>query len=223
MKFEKQKVEVTTSHKENLNRYTPGLFVKLGVGLNIAFCAILSIPIVTLPLTIPAIVLNAILLVPYVDVKRRFSIIKWIAMILTVFLTAIVSFIVFFSVTSLEGLLNGFMDFIDQYVIFWTRKDVIRDTDITFWLKTFEIIFVAIGVSGSVFLILGRYKPRKIGMVEVEDVVKKKKKSKEVELKASKSSKSNSTSISDKDKKKPSTKDSKTSKSNNSKSTTKKK
>lgn len=155
--------------KVSLKKWTPNLMIKIGVSINIIFCALLSIPVVTLPITITAIVLNGLLLVPRVDTKRYYAIWKFIPVVLVLILTLIVGFIVIFSVTSLENVLNGFVDFINTYIIFWTKEQKVSNINITAWLEIFEIVIFTCGASGSTLIILGWYKGREIGVIEVED------------------------------------------------------
>ncbi len=165
----KKATKTTGYHKETLKKWTPSFMLKIGVTINIAFCALLSIPIFTLPLTIPAIVLNALLLVPRVDTKRYHAVWKYVPIALTLFLVAIVWFIVFFSVAALEGLLNDFVTFINTYVIFWTKNGINENIEISAWLEVFEIILLSVGTSGSIFIIFGWYWGKEIGEVEVKD------------------------------------------------------
>lgn len=143
--------------------------IKFGVVMNIIFCSLLSIPIITLPITLPAIVLNAMLLIPRVDTKRYYAFWKFIPITLTMFLALLVSFIVFFSVTSLEDSLNGFLRFVDKYIIFWNDKETLSSLELAgTWLKIFEIVILSIGSIGSGLVLFGWYKGKEIGQLEVE-------------------------------------------------------
>ncbi len=164
------------THTESLKKWSPSLFLKIGVGLSITFCAILSILIATLVITIPAIIMLSILLIPRVDTKKYHAYWKFIPVVLVIMLTAIIGAVVFFATVGLEQVANTIVDFTDKYIIFWTKNDKLADVDITFWLGTFEIILFSIGCAGPVFIILGWYKGKEIGKVEVENKTKRKKK-----------------------------------------------
>lgn len=160
------------TNKVYLKKWTPNFMIKLGVIINIIFCSLLSIPIVTIPITVPAITLNALLLVPRIDTKRYYAFWKFIPVVLVVLLTIIVGFIVVFSVTSLENILNSFMDFINTYVLFWTKNKK-AEINITWWLEIFEIILFTCGLSGSLLISFGWYKGRRIAIVEQEEIEEK--------------------------------------------------
>ncbi len=153
--------------KVALKKWKPNILIKVGVGLNIGFAALLSIPIVTLPITITAIVLNALLLIPVVDTRRYHAYWRWVPIALNIFLTLLILFIVVFSVTSLQNVLDGLVELIDKYVIFWKKFE--KGINITGWLKVFEIVLLSLGCSGSVLIILGWYRGVKIGMIELTE------------------------------------------------------
>ncbi len=163
-----KKKENSEYHTEMLKKWTPSFMLKIGVALNIAFCSLLSLLVFTLPLTVTAIILNAMLLVPRVDTKKYHAYWKFIPVVLTLLIVGIIWFIVFFTVTSLEGLLNSFVDFIDTYILFWTKKQS-ADVNITWWLWIFEAILLATGTSGSLFIVFGWYWGKEIGRVEVRN------------------------------------------------------
>ncbi len=168
MKFRKSKVEQPEYHKETLKKWSPNFMIKTGVILNIIFCSILSLLIVTIPITITAIILNALLLVPRVDTKRYHAFWKYIPVALNLFLTVIVMFIVIFTVASLEGVLNSFLQFINTYILVWTKNEV-EFVNITWWLEIFEIIMLIIGSVGSILIIFGWYRGKEIGEIEVKN------------------------------------------------------
>ncbi len=153
--------------KVALKKWKPNILIKIGVGLNVAFAALLSIPVVTLPITITAIVLNSLLLIPVVDTKRYHAYWRVVPIALNILLTLMILFIVVFSVTSLQNVLDGFIEMIDKYVIFWKKMD--GTIDISSWLSIFEIVLLSIGCSGSVLIILGWYRGDKIGYLELDE------------------------------------------------------
>ncbi len=152
--------------KVALKKWKPNLLIKIGVGLNITFAALLSIPVFTLPITIPAIVMNALLLIPIVDTKRYHAYWRWIPIALVLMLTAVIVTAVVISVLAINSLWMLFSNFMNT-IIFWTDLNWIDRLD--FWLDTFAITLTAIGSSGSVLIILGWYKGQKIGMIELTE------------------------------------------------------
>lgn len=163
----RKKTENSEYHTETLKRWTPSFMLKIGVILNIIFCTLLSLLVVTLPLTVPAIILNTMLLIPRVDTKRYHAHWKYIPIVLTLFLVAIIWFIVFFTVASLQSLLDSFMAFVNTYILFWTKNE--RHIDISWWLRIFEITLLSVGTSGSFFILFGWYWGKEIGEVQVKN------------------------------------------------------
>ncbi len=154
----------TKNSNKNIYIWKPGLLIKIGVGLNIVFCSILSILVVTLPITIPSIVFNALLLVPVTSDKPRNYASRLIPMLLTIILAAILAVVVLFAVTSLEGALNWFVDIINKYILFWGPSLKLDALDITYWLDIYMIIILVLGSVGSAFIFIGGYNKKDLNI-----------------------------------------------------------
>ncbi len=166
------------THKEDINRWSPSIFMIIGVTLNIIFCSIFSILLFTIPLTIPAIVLNALLLAPRVDTKRYHAYWKYIPVIIVFSLTTILVILFSLTVSSMEDLYNGFSDFLNT-LVFWKREAIIpMEVNADPIKDVIEITLMVLGYSGSTFIIIGWYKKKKIGEIEVETKQSKEPKSK---------------------------------------------
>ncbi len=170
--------EVTS--KEILYRWKPSIFIRVGATLNIVFCSILSMLVFTLPITIPAIVLNALLLFPVIDTQNKRKLLpKIIPCALTIFLASIIAIIIFLSITSIEGLLNWFINIINNYVFFWRKEATVDIVDFSFWSDLAIGIVVGLGIGGAVLVLLGWYSKSVIGEIDTYvDEKKNKKKSK---------------------------------------------
>ncbi len=154
--------------KENtitLSKWTPGMFITIGAILNIIFCSILAIIFPLALITIPAIVLNALLLIPRVDTRRYHAYWRVIPVVLTLILTTIIALAIFFVVTGLAIAYDAFANLIDL-LAFWTKNPVIPDSSTwTWWLDITLIIFTACGVTGSVFISIGWYRKKELGQI----------------------------------------------------------
>lgn len=170
-----------------LSKWTPGVFITVGAILNIIFCSILAILFPLAVITIPAIVLNAMLLIPRVDTRRYHAYWRVIPVILTLILTTVVVLAIFFVVTGLATVYDSFAGFVET-VAFWTKKSFMPKSDEwTWWLDMFLAIFTACGITGSVFISIGWYRKKELGDIAVQEKEKKPKPKKEPKKKKEKS------------------------------------
>ncbi len=158
-----------STHKETLNRMTPNFLIKIGVILNIIFCSIMSLILPLVIITIPAIALNGLLLVPRVDTKRYYAVWRIIPIFLVLLLTTIILLSFFFLITFAVEAYSTFAEFIDKYIIFWRRSPVMPSADVGTWFEITMGVIGGLGVSGSVFISLGWYKKKEIGIIEKTD------------------------------------------------------
>ncbi len=154
-----------TIERQQLHKWSPSWFIMIGSIINIVFCSIVSIVLPLVVITIPAIVLNAMLLVPRVDTKRYHAWWRFIPIALVLLLTTIIILTVFFLITGTEKLYTSFAELIET-LIFWTKKEVMPEYS-TWWLDIVLITIGTAGVTGNIFITLGWYKKKTIGLVEV--------------------------------------------------------
>lgn len=158
-----------STHKEQLSKWTPSLLLKIGVIINIVFCSIMSILLPLVIITIPAIALNGLLLVPRIDTKRYYAWWRVIPIILVLILTLIITLSIFFIVTVSIDAYNSFADFIDTYIIFWRRSAVMPSATAGSWFDILLAVIAGIGFTGCTFISLGWYKKKRLAIVDVED------------------------------------------------------
>lgn len=156
-----------------LSIYKPTIFIIIGVTFNIIFASIFSILLVTVVLTIPTIVFNALLLIPRVNTKRYWAAWKIIPIVLSFLLTFIVFAGIIVSANYMIDLINDFIQMIDKFILFWNDYwpndwSIASDS-----IKAAEIIlnwsFFSVAIVGNALILFGWYKERPIGTIgEVE-------------------------------------------------------
>ncbi len=165
----------TKKQKISVNKYNPGVLLITGVVINIIFASIMSFLLPLVVITIPAIVLNALLLVPRIDTKRHYAYWRIIPVILILLLTTIIAVTTLLVVGGLTDFYDSFATFVDKWIIFWTSNPVFPDsTDVRFWTDVAAIILAVIGGTGSGLTLFGWYSKKEIGVIEAPIVETKK-------------------------------------------------
>lgn len=154
----------------HLNKYKPNFLIIIGVFFNILFASVLSLILPLVVITIPTIVLNALLLIPTVKRKRYWAIWRIIPMLLSFVLAAVVVLSVFILLELSNDIYIAFQDFINNKIVFWTKKSVIPDwASFNETQKITDIVLIIFGCLGNVFIIFGWYKKKKIGYLHNEE------------------------------------------------------
>lgn len=153
-----------------LSYYRPTIFIIIGAVFNIIFASIFSILLVTIILTIPTIVFNALLLVPRVNIKRYWAIWKIVPVVLSFTLAFIIFAGIFFGATFAVEILDNIIDFIDKYILFWHSYWPDFDLATTSGFNAFKIIlnwsFIGVAVVGNLLILLGWYKEKELGVLQ---------------------------------------------------------
>lgn len=155
--------------KVMLRKYKPNTFIIFGVIFNILIASVLSIFLPLVVITIPAIILNSLLLIPRVNTKRYWAVWKIIPIILSFILGFIVLIIVILVLASASSAYESFSQFIDT-IVFWDGSANVLPAwnsvdDIRIYA---EVILITASLLGNIFLILGWYNVENIGYVEVK-------------------------------------------------------
>lgn len=170
-----------SSDKEILYTYTPNFLIIVGVMFNILFASIFSVLLVTVVITIPTIVFNALLFVPRVNVKRYWAAWRIIPISLSFSLALLTFLLAIFATDGILDIYDGINNFLVK-IFFWMPSDsrvlplVSRDLQPTI-TKLIKAIFILMASIGNVFVLFGWYHAKEIGIIEkkISKVEKEKK------------------------------------------------
>lgn len=153
-----------------LNYYSPTIFIIVGSIFNIIFASLFSILLVTVILTIPTIVFNALLLIPRVRTKRYWAIWKIVPITLSFIISLIVFAGVLFGATFAVQILDSIIDFIDKYILFWHSYWPNFDLETLSGFTIFKVIinwsFLVVATTGNTLILIGWYKEKKLGVLQ---------------------------------------------------------
>ncbi|BDU67571.1 MAG: hypothetical protein TYPL_2240 [Candidatus Tyloplasma litorale] len=157
--------------EKKLYLYKPNFLLKLGVTFNIIFASLFSLLILTLPITIVAITLNAMILVPRVNTKRYWATWRIIPILLSFLLAFLVLVGAWFSWSFVSGMVDSFFDFLSM-LSFW-KKEPINVAAFDKMSETIQTVigtgFIFIASIGNVLILFGWYKGKEIAIVKTRE------------------------------------------------------
>lgn len=165
-----------TKDTKTLNAYSPSIFIIIGASFNILFASLFSILLVTVVITIPTIVFNALLFVPRVNTKRYWAVWKIVPIVLSFFLAFIIFAGILIGAEWIINIIEQIFEFVDKFILFWHdyfEPEFISSSEKLELIKIiFNSLFLFIALTGNVLILLGWYKAKPIG--EVQKIDKKK-------------------------------------------------
>ncbi len=147
--------------------YRPNFLIIIGAILNIIFASFFSVLLITVVITIPTIVFNAMLFNPRISNKRYIGITRIIPVILSLAISIFVLFISVFGTAAILTIYNGVADVVNT-VAFWEDGNVIKEFQNEDQVETWtRILFLIFAFGGNVFILIGWYKGKTL--IEIND------------------------------------------------------
>ncbi len=173
------KIRKNNSDEVTLNLYKPTIFIIIGATFNIVFASLFSIFLVTVIITIPTVVFNALLFIPRVNTKRYWAAWRIVPVVLSFTLAFIIFAGFFFGASYAIRIIDDLINFIDKYILFWTEywpDDLLSSSEkLQFWKVLFNASFLTVACVGNVLILIGWYKAKPIGEIKKPENKRRKK------------------------------------------------
>ncbi len=140
--------------------YRPNFLIIIGASINIIFASIFSVLLITVVITIPTIVFNAMLFHPKISNKRYIGVTRVIPVILSLGISLFLLLIAVYGSDAVLNIYNGVADFVNT-LTFWDSNGIMsrfnNEEQINLWIK---IIFIIFAFGGNLFILVGWFKGR---------------------------------------------------------------